>query len=247
MVRLTGITQLLSALLLLGAVNGSGYAADAWVPVYKATYRVSYKGRNVGTSEFIVSYDESTGRYTFSSSTRVKGLLRLISPKPAIEHSEFVVVDDEIRPLEFWYEDGSRKGEDNYHTVFDWQNGTATVEIEGGSRELALEPGALDRGSMQVAVMRDMARGAPLGPYVLADESSLKTYEYSAGERGSTETRHGTYETQRFTQEREGSSRRTALSVAPALSHLPVRIEQIRNGVAETVFVLDSLEGIEPR
>ena len=48
------------------------------------------------------------------------GLLKLVRPKPVIERSHFRVEDGRIRPMEFWYEDGSRKGEDNRHIEFDW-------------------------------------------------------------------------------------------------------------------------------
>jgi hypothetical protein len=233
------------ALLLGGALDpGPAAASDPAIETYTALYSVEYKGRDVGTSEFTVSYDEATGRYTFSSSTRVKGLLRLVSPNPAIEHSVFSVDDGGLRPIEFRYEDGSRKGEDNYTARFDWAAGSVRIDGENGAREVALTPGVLDRGSLQVAVMRDLARGASLGPYVLVDEDSLKTYEYSAADPAETETGIGTFETPRYVQRREGSSRSTVLAVAPELGYLPVRIEQIRDGTAETIFVLESVEGI---
>lgn len=239
------ILYLSSTLLLSCLLAASTHAADPSIPTYRATYEVTYKGRNVGSSEFAVSHDESTGRYTFRSSTRVKGLLRLLAPKPAVEHSEFIVADGEIRPIEFWYEDGTRKGEGNYHTVFDWANATATVDVEGGSREIVLTPGALDRGSLQVALMRDMISGSKIGPYVMADESSLTTYELSAPEADQVETGLGSLAVERYERRREGSSRATVLSVAPALRYLPVRIEQLKNDESNTIFVLDAVEGLQ--
>jgi Protein of unknown function (DUF3108) len=236
---------LASAACLIGTA-ARAESADPSVPLYRATYGVQYKGRNVGSSEFSVAYDEASARYVFESNTRVKGLLRFVSPNPAIEHSEFVVDHGALRPLSFRYEDGSRKGEDNYTASFDWQAGVVRIDRDGGPRELELTAGVLDRGSLQVSLMRDMALGGALGPYVLADDDSLTTYEAGFDDSGdvSTDTELGRFETRRFVQHREGSSRSTVLSVAPALRYLPVKIEQIRNGEAETVFTLEGLAGI---
>ena len=71
-----------------------------------------------------------------------KGLLKLVRPNPAIERSEFRVDADGLRPLEFWYEDGSRSGEDNLHIVFDWDRRVATVSTAAARRELALPDAA---------------------------------------------------------------------------------------------------------
>ena len=233
-----------AAAMLAALAAAPGGAAQIMPPTYTATYDVAYKGRDVGSSEFSVSYDETRGVYTFRSHTRVKGMLRLFSPNAVVERSEFVVEHGRLRPLEFWYEDGSRKGKDNYHAQFDWEAGKAV--IEGEKRvELDLPPGALDRGSMQVAVMVDMASGAAPGPYVLADEDSLKTYEYMLEGEQALRTPQGELHTVRYRQQRQGSSRSTVLWAAPSLDYLPVRIEQHRGGEAETVFALTAVEGLE--
>lgn len=223
-----------------GAIVALGAAAGTVAvepPTYTATYEVEHKGRDVGSSTFSVEFDATRGVYTFRSRTEAKGLLRLLSPNPVVERSEFVVRDGTLRPLEFWYEDGSRKGEDNYHMRFDWEAGKAIVEGEKRV-EIDLQPGVLDRGSMQVAVMVDMASGEPPGPYVLADEDSLKTYVYTREGEQALATPLGVLDTVRYRQQRHGSSRSTVLWAAPALDHLPVRIEQHRDGNAETVFAL---------
>jgi hypothetical protein len=219
-------------------------AADADLPTYTATYQVIYKGKTVGSSEFSVNYDDARNIYTFRSETRVKGLLRLISPNPVVEHSDFAFADGRIRPLEFWYEDGSRKGDDNLHAVFDWDAGIATIQGEHNA-SIELVSGVLDRGSMQVAVMRDMAKTAAPGPYVLADENALKTYEYAVEKHDVAATPLGELATVVYRQTRQGSSRSTSLWAAPALRYLPVRIEQHKGNETDTVLVLESVKGLE--
>ena len=221
-------------------------ASQAWsaaeLPVYEATYSVEYKGRNSGSSVFAVSYDEQHDRYAFRSETQVKGLLKLVSPRPVVEHSEFELVDGALRPLWFSYEDGSRKGEDNYTARFDWSSGDVEIQGENGLLTLSLEPGTLDRGSLQVTLMRELASGGLPGPYVLADEDSLKTYEFAFEDDAVVDTPLGQFTAKRLRQQRVGSSRHTVLWMIPELKFLPALIEQYRDGEVRTAFALQDLQ-----
>ena len=89
-------------------------ADDPTVATYTATYRVVYKGKEAGTAEFSVRYLADHDLYEFSSRVIGQGLLKLARPNPAVERSQFRVDANGIQPLEFWYEDGSRSGEDNF-------------------------------------------------------------------------------------------------------------------------------------
>lgn len=234
-------------LLLLTSIATCGYA-EPRIPTYTAVYDVTYKGRKAGRSEFTVTADEQTGRYTFISSTRARGILRLVRPNPAIDRSVFEITNDGgITPLEFHFEDGSRKGEDNVQIAFDWTAVAANVTSESGPATIALQAGVLDRGTLQVAMMRDLARGNTVGPYTIIDEDGLKTYAYGLQEEAHTETGIGNVLARKLVQQREGSSRTTVLWVAPEYGYLPVRIEQVRDGAAETVFLLDSLDELKLR
>lgn len=217
--------------------------ASADVTTYKATYDVTYKGHRAASSEFSVASRD--GRYEFVSSTQARGILRLARPKPAVDRSVFELVDGRVRPLEFWYEDGSRKGEDNVHIVFDWAAGEARTQSESGATTASLEPGTLDRGTMQVSIMLAMSKGEDVGPYSLIDEDGVLVYDYADEGTADAETGIGSIPTQLLRQQRDGSSRSTVLWLAPSLSYLPVRMEQWRNGAPETVFVLESVEGLE--
>jgi hypothetical protein len=218
--------------------------ADASVTTYAATYRVEYKGKEAGVSEWSVR-DLGDGRYEFQARITPKGMLKLIRPKPTIERSQFRVEGTHFRPLEYWYEDGSRSGEDNWHLVFDWERHVATVTTMEARRELAVPDAVLDIGTLKAAVMRDLAaKGAP-GPYEIADEDSVGTYEYTDSGPAMLQTGVGSLETQVFVQRRAGSSRSTWLWAAPKLGFLPVRVEQRRNDEVQTSFLLQSVNGLE--
>ncbi len=230
---------------LLAAAAPATTRAEMGIPTYTAIYNVEYKGKNLGTSEFSVTYDAKQDLYEFMSRTSVKGLLKLVSPNPAIERSQFKVTGGKITPIEFWYEDGSRKGDSNAHLTFDWQRNVAIVADKNGRREIKIEPGALDRGSIQVALMRDLIlNGKPGGTYLMTDDESVAPYDYVDNGETVTATGLGDIPTRSFVQHRENSSRTTTLFMAPGLSFLPVRIEQAKNGELQTAFTLESVEGL---
>ena len=235
-----------SFVLLLGLlpIASTSPAADPDVATYTALYRVEYKGKDVGTSEFRVRYIAEHDVYEFSSRTLAKGLLKLVSPNPVIERSEFRATRNGIVPLKFWYEDGSRKGEDNLEIVFDWERQVAMVSSSAGNREIPLQSGALDRGSLQVALMRDLATTGQPGRYLLTDEDSIRGYEYRDNGTATTTTGFGALATRSLMQQREGSSRSTWLWLAPELRFLPARIEQRRDGELYTAFSLLSVSGL---
>ena len=218
-------------------------SADGSVATYTATYRVEYKGKEAGVSDWSVR-DLGDDRYEFMARITPKGMLKLIRPKPTIERSQFRLEGAALRPLEYWYEDGSRSGEDNWHLVFDWDRRVATVTTAEARRELAVPDIALDIGTLKAAVMRDLAaRGAP-GPYEIADQDSVGTYEYTDSGPATLATGVGSLETQLFVQRRAGSSRSTWLWVAPTLGFLPVRVEQRRGDEVQTAFLLQSVDGL---
>ena len=218
-------------------------AADPPVATYTATYTVEYKGKQAGVSEWSVR-DVGNGRYEFQARITPKGMLKLIRPKPTIERSQFTVEGAHFRPLEYWFEDGSRSGEDNWHVVFDWERRIATVTTTEARRELAVPDSAIDVGTLKAAVMRDLSvRGAP-GPYEVADQDAVFTYEYTDSGPTTLQTGVGSLETKLFVQHRAGSSRSTWLWAAPKLGFLPVRIEQRRNDEVQTSFLLTGVNGI---
>ena len=153
-----------------------------------------------------------------------------------------------IRPLEFWYEDGSRSGEDNLHVVFDWDRRVATVSGAEARRELAVAGRrARSRQPASRADARSRRHGQRRASTRIADEDSVADYEYTDNGTATMATGIGPVETRMLTQQRAGSSRTTWLWVAPELRFLPVRIEQRRDGEVQTAFTLVSVRRVGAR
>jgi hypothetical protein len=239
--------RLLIFVLASGLLSAPAAAAGAdEIPVYRAAYEVEYNGRHVADAEFSVTA-QGDDRFVFASSTRARLLLRLAAPNPALEYSEFSLVGDEIRPLMFRFQDTSRSGEDNYSIEFDAASGEAIVAARDGTHTETLDAGVLDRGSLQVVIMRDLARCIEPDAYTLIDDEGIDTYNFERLEDERADTGLGEIATQRYRQHREGSSRATVIWAAPEYAYLPVRIEQWRNDELQTVLILDELEGLQPQ
>lgn len=228
----------------LGPARTAG-ASEAGVPTFAARYEVEYKGHRVGREELSVRYDAARQRYRFESRTQAVGLLKLARPRASVQRTDFVLHDGKIRPLEFWFEDGTRKGEDDRHIVFDWAHDKATVTRDSQTSELALEPRMLDAGTILVAIMLDLASNETPGPYKYTDGKSPSTYSYT-NEGGTTlDVEAGRFDTTMLDQHHEGSSRRTRFYVASKLDYLPVKIAQYKDDELLTALTLESVEGLD--
>jgi hypothetical protein len=223
----------------------AAHAADAEVPTFDAHYKVEYKGHKVGKAELSVRYDAKQEQYRFESRTQASGILRLLRPKASVQTTDFVIHDGSIRPLQFWLDDGTRKGEDDRHIVFDWKRGTATVWRDDESTELSLEPNLLDAGTILVAIMLDLKRDELPGPYEYTDGDEPSTYRYTDEGPETLEVDAGTFDATVLEQQHEGSSRRTVFWVVPKLDYLPVKIAQYRNDELLTAMMLDSVKGLD--
>jgi len=219
--------------------------AEETIKTYHAVYQVELRGKIIGTSEFSVQSRPGENTYRFTSKTAARGMLRLLQPSPVLEHTDFIYEKNRIRPTEFWSQNTNGEEKNNLHIVFNWDRGIATTTEGKATSVVEIRDNVLNRGSMQVTMMRDLSRGVEPGPYVLVDGDSLKTYRYTYEGETTQETPLGAITTREYTQQRDNSTRRTSIWLAPELSYLPVRIEQKRSSKTYTSFFLKSVKGLK--
>jgi hypothetical protein len=239
-------TRPAAAALAVAALAALPAAAQAQVAEYRASYEVSHNGRRAANAEFSV-VAAGDAEYVYTSTTEARGLLSLVVPGPATERSRLRLSGNRPVSIQFDYVDGSRKGEDNFSLAFDPATAEVRITRADSADTLPLEPDLLDRGSLQVALLLDLASCSFPGPYRWVDEDGIKTYRYLRLDDAQAETIAGKFPTVRFSQQREGSSRESILWLAPELSFVPVYVEQIDNGKMETVYSLKDIEIITPQ
>ncbi len=128
---------------------------------------------------------------------------------------------------------------------FDWDGGRVTGSVfEDGTNtsvDVALDEPMFDRLAVQYRLMSDLALGgiealeaeadddAPgRASYILFDGDESDTLDITPIGARAIKTRAGTFDTIGVQHQKQGSSRRTLLWLAPELDYLPVLIEQYR-------------------
>jgi len=96
--------------------------------------------------------------------------------------------------------------------------------------------------SMQLASLRSLATGTPLGSVTLVDSDKIKDYELRREGTAQIETGLGTLDTVVYTSQRAGGDRVTRTWVAPALGYLPVKAERIRKNKVEFTMRIESVD-----
>ena len=234
------------ASLALGALPSAGVPSDAQaLTTYDATYRVELKGLHVADARFSLRRGDSNGEYVFETTTKPRGLASLVRRRKPSERSRFEYDGRRLRPIAYELRDGTRKGKDDSSIRFDWQAGVAASEFRGETVSLPLEGEVLDRLSLQANVMKELSAGRQPTSYALALRNELKVYRFTHEGSEVLETAMGEMKTERYVQQRDGSSRRVIMWLAPSLSYLAVRIEQQRKGKTQAVFSLLEAQGVD--
>ena len=236
----------MAALLSVAAcIAATGSQAAEPVPVYLTTYEAFYRGRRVGETQLSVTpIADTSGAYEFRSVSRVRGIFRLLAPRPVEELSKFVVEGGRIRPLAYTFSNGNRGAEEDYRIEFDWTRGRAITTVQDISMESQLVPGVLDTGSLQVALV---LRGGGLGveQVSLLGRDGLEAHELRHAGEEILETPLGRFETRKLIHQRLNSSRRTLIWLAPELRNLPVRIERQASGETRAAFRLKAVQWLD--
>ena len=224
------------------AMPAAGAVSD--LPTFAATYRLEYKGSRVGESVVSMRPAVENHGYVYEARTEPKGLARFIRGGTIVERSRFRLTEAGLEPVEFEFDDGTRKGKDDNTVSFDTNSASATSVYRGETHRFDLEGPTLDRLLSQFALMRDMAGGDPADSYTVLDRDRLKVYLVSRLRTETVATPAGSYEAVVLHRQREGSSRATLMWFAPALDWLPVRIRQTKDGKTVTEMSLEAVAGL---
>ncbi len=190
---------------------------------FVAVYAVKAGGVGAGRMTRTLAFTADDG-YRFSSLIESEGFVALLKPTRIAEESTGRWHD--AHPVTTRYTHSKISGKKRKETVivFDWQAARSRATINGTPVDGELEPGAIDKLSYQLALMRDLAAGVTELRYRVADAGGGKEYrlERRAGE--SVRAAGARYDTVPVAYVRD-DGRRTVLWCARQLGYLPARIE----------------------
>lgn len=218
------------ALLMLCAVGPAIAAAAAdWIKPYEAVYQASYGPLGMGRVTYRL---EKTGgeEWLFQSSAEAVGWLSWLYSDQLSERSRFQLRGENIVPLAYSARRQGGATEERETVRFSPGESTALADDrEHSPTQLDLPPGTVDRMLLQLVLRREVAQGRlPVRiPFVDGDEVERYSFVVTGEELVNVPAGH--YQAIRVerTDERGKS---TIFWLAPALDHLPVRLDQVKSG-----------------
>jgi hypothetical protein len=208
---------------------------------FLATYAIEWRGMGAGTSSIELT-KTAPGSFRYQSRNHARGIFKIALPGTIMQTSELSVAGEEVRPLVFTADDGSSNTERDVSLKFDWDARRVTGTAENEPVDIPIEPGVQDPGSVQIALMRELAAGRSPTSFMMIDKNEVKEYQYKREGEESVDTALGKIDTVIYTSQRTGSSRLTRLWIAPSLGYVPVRGEQMRKGKREFTLQIRTLQ-----
>lgn len=237
----TGMLVLLAALP-LGRAHAAGEHPEAFeLPPFSAYYSGYAGSLRVAKARLTLSVQGD--HHVYASFTRPAGMLALLRNDTISERSEWIYRDGKIRSLDYRYLRHGRKSKD-IHLVFRWPKHEVSNIINGQTWRMKIPPGTLDKFSVQLALMLDLARGARSLRYDIADGGKLKNFHFRILGKEAIHVPAGTYQTVKLIRERADQERKTYLWCAPKLDYLVVRVEHVETDGSRYHMSLDKVEGI---
>ena len=215
----------------------SGFAATAaeMAPVkpFQADYEVLRNGKELGHATLSLRA-LGNGTWEFSSHTKgTKGMASLLGVDVA-EKSTFRWRDGQPEGLHYEYSQEAAIKSRQRRTDFDWQSGNAQSSDGKNAYTARLEPGAIDRNLVTIALMAALKENAHELRFRVVDKDRIAEQQYREGGRETLALPAGKLDTVRIERQRQDNKRTTISWFAPQRGWLPVQIEQVEKG-GETI------------
>jgi hypothetical protein len=206
---------------------------------FKVKFTAEWKGISAATS-ILELQKAGPDTWTFATINTPRGLFRMALPDSLTQMSTFKVIDGRIVPLNFR---GADEKERPIDLTFDWQLKRVTGTAKERPVDIQIPDDAQDPMSLQIASLRNLAKGTVQSPVSLVDgDGKLKEFELKQEGTARIETALGTLDTLVYTSRRANSDRVTRTWVAPALGYLPVKAERVRKNKTEFTLLIDSVD-----
>lgn len=219
------------------------HAADPVLKSYVARYNVKYRGLSGGDIEFRLQ-QENNGHYRFSSQLFPNFIGSLFASDEAHDVSEFELVGQVIRPLQFRSEDGTSNTEKDLSCDFDWETRQAKGIFKNRPFMLMLKDGVQDRLTVQLAASLALQAGREPGTLSMYDRDEINTYHITQQSKEHINVAAGEFDTIVLQSTRDDSSRVTRYWYAGKLNFIPVRAERLTKGKVDIVMELKSYQSL---
>jgi len=205
---------------------------EAGVQPFTANYEVVFRGFNAGTSSLEL-VRENGDRWRYVSRNHARGLFRIALPGEIRQTSVLTIDESGVRPLRYAADDGTDSTTRDIRLEFDWPAGRVRGVAEQNPVDLPIAAGLQDGMSVQLALMRALARGESPTGYSLIDKDEIKEYRYDFEGQTRLQTVAGELDVVIWASRRPNSNRITRVWYAPTLGYLPVQAERRKGDTVE--------------
>ncbi|HET8707909.1 MAG TPA: DUF3108 domain-containing protein [Pseudomonadales bacterium] len=217
-VRQTWVAALCSFSLL--TLSSAVKAADAPVQEFSAEYSVNYNGASFGTTAQQLLKRKGDKVWTFNST--VDGPLVGVE-----EQADFTWQGCVTRPVQYTFDRSGIGPSKTVNILFDWDKNLAHYKTKKESGDYSLQPGVMDKLSLQLAVRCQLIQGKTDLNFISADEDGLNATPFVVEGDETVHTELGDLKTVKIKRVRPNSNRETYVWLAPSHDYLMVKSLQI--------------------
>ena len=171
--------------------------------------------------------ESKDGRYIFSLKTQPTGFWKLIANGAIDESSEFEVIDEKIRPINYRLMDTIRRKTRKSEVDFDWNKKVIQGFYKDRSINFKLEEPILTRIVLQIEIMHGKQKNNLQDSYLIIDKDEIKQIDITSSNTGKKiSVPFGSYDVIKVSHQSKNSNRINTFWLAPGLDFIPVKLEQ---------------------
>ena len=191
---------------------------------YEAVYSVKLMQAD-GTLR--AKLENNNGTYTYTLKTEPTGFWKLIANGSINESSEFEIINDEIRSINYRLNDTIRRNPRESEVDFDWGKNVIKGFYKDRVIDFNIDRRILTRILLQIEIMHQKQRNNLKDSYLIIDKDEIKEIEITSSNSGKKiSVPFGSYEVVEVSHRSKNSNRINTFWLAPDLDFIPVKLEQ---------------------
>ena len=171
--------------------------------------------------------ENNDGTYTYTLKTEPTGFWKLIANGSINESSEFEIINDEIRSINYRLNDTIRRNARESEVDFDWSKKVIKGFYKDRVINFNIEKRILTRILLQIEIMHQKQRNNLKDTYLIIDKDEIKEIDITSSNSGrKISVPFGSYDVIEVSHRSKNSNRINTFWLAPELDFIPVKLEQ---------------------
>tara|TARA_B100000073_G_C23702259_1_gene560853 strand:- start:176 stop:886 length:711 start_codon:yes stop_codon:yes gene_type:complete len=171
--------------------------------------------------------ENNDGTYTYTLKTEPTGFWKLIAKGSINESSEFEIIDEKIRSINYRLNDTIRRNPRKSEVDFDWSKRLIKGFYKDRVIDFKLEKPILARILVQIEIMHQQQKNNLEDSYLIIDKDEIKEIVITSSNEGKKiSVPFGSYDVIKVSHQSKNSNRINNFWLAPELDFIPIKLEQ---------------------